>query len=190
VGSGSKDVQLCRWRGGVKELTPFAPTVALFCHSRPGSLALPETTALRLYNCTRAAKLSLNLGGAEICRIQILAEYNQTIGARQTGATTLTSLISAPSVVSPTDERRAPSAERRTGTRRTERLQMDWQTLGQELPTGEVLVYSGSRIVVANVAEFSFDGRSVKSCMDSLANQILEWPTHWMPLPPHPRAGE
>jgi hypothetical protein len=83
--------------------------------------------------------------------------------------------------------RRAPSAERRTGTRRTERLQMDWQTLGQELPTGDVLVYSGSRIVVANVAELSFDGRSVKSCMDSLANEILEWPTHWMPLPPHPR---
>ena len=62
---------------------------------------------------------------------------------------------------------------------------MEWRLVGQELPLGEVLVWSGGRAVVARLYPASED-LAQPLCIDPRTDDILDWPTHWMPLPPPP----
>ena len=62
---------------------------------------------------------------------------------------------------------------------------MGWQLVEGELPQGEVLVWSGGRRVVAQL--IPADEHSPQPlCIDPRTDDILAWPTHWMPLPPLP----
>jgi|GEM_PF-3783284 len=61
-----------------------------------------------------------------------------------------------------------------------------WLRVNEELPPGDVLVWSSGRAVVGTFLAGAFPGQDRRICMDGLATQILEWPTHWMPLPPPP----
>ena len=61
-----------------------------------------------------------------------------------------------------------------------------WCRVDEELPQGDVLVWSSGKPVVGTFLSGVFHGQERRSCMDGLATQILEWPTHWMPLPPPP----
>lgn len=63
---------------------------------------------------------------------------------------------------------------------------MEWMPLGEDPPEGEVLVWTGGRRVVAYVMRP--DAGSPKPTFhDARTDDILEWPTHWMKLPPPPQ---
>jgi hypothetical protein len=62
----------------------------------------------------------------------------------------------------------------------------EWSRVTDELPEGEVLVWSSGRAVVGSFLADEFGGEERRSCMDGLATQILDWPTHWMPVPSPP----
>jgi hypothetical protein len=65
---------------------------------------------------------------------------------------------------------------------------MKWQIVADELPREEVLVWSDGRAVVA---EFIPADRKIPKplCINLRTEDILPWPTHWMPLPPPPGAA-
>jgi len=49
-----------------------------------------------------------------------------------------------------------------------------------------VLVWSDSKMVVANFATGERAGKNWKSCIDVLGNEVLPWPSHWIALPAPP----
>jgi hypothetical protein len=62
---------------------------------------------------------------------------------------------------------------------------MHWMPLGEDLPEGQVLVWTGGRPVVA-IAMPADAGSPKPTFLDARTDDILEWPSHWMPLPPPP----
>jgi hypothetical protein len=64
---------------------------------------------------------------------------------------------------------------------------MHWRDIADELPTGEVLVWSDGRAVVAIVVPAD-EQVAYPTFVDARVNEPLPWPTHWMPLPPAPAA--
>ena len=62
---------------------------------------------------------------------------------------------------------------------------MKWQILAGEPPSGEVLVWSAGRAVVAEIVPAD-ETSAQPLCVDPRTDDILAWPTHWMKLPPPP----
>ena len=63
----------------------------------------------------------------------------------------------------------------------------DWISTGSQLPGGDALVWSGGRYAVASQVTRP-DGTIF--FMEAHSDCVLEWPTHWMPLPPLPVSEE
>lgn len=58
-----------------------------------------------------------------------------------------------------------------------------WISMSSELPSGDALVWSGGRIAVASLTTRP-DGTAF--FMEAHTDCMLEWPSHWMPLPGPP----
>ena len=58
-----------------------------------------------------------------------------------------------------------------------------WISTKSELPDREVLVWTGCRFAIAAPARRA-DGSEF--FMDAHTDKILDWPSHWMPLPAPP----
>lgn len=61
-----------------------------------------------------------------------------------------------------------------------------WHSTTGELPAGELLVWSSGRCVVAVLVSGQDDTGAWREFMDVRNDELIEWPTHWMPLPSPP----
>ena len=67
---------------------------------------------------------------------------------------------------------------------------LSWVTVGDDIPTGDVLGWTGGKAVVGSMlADRRADGTEFQSFMDVLGNEVLPWPTHWMRLPQPPQVS-
>ena len=61
-----------------------------------------------------------------------------------------------------------------------------WRKTTGAIPKGELLVWSGGRPVIAVLVAGRDDGGEWRDFMDARTDALIEWPTHWMRLPPPP----
>jgi hypothetical protein len=62
-----------------------------------------------------------------------------------------------------------------------------WMEVGDELPEGDILVWSAGKAVVGSLLlHRKADGAETRSFIDVLGNEILPWPTYWMLIPSPP----
>jgi hypothetical protein len=64
-----------------------------------------------------------------------------------------------------------------------------WIPTAEILPDSnvDVLVWSGGRCVVAVLLTGRDERGAWRDFMDPVTDGLLEWPTHWAPLPPPPQ---
>jgi hypothetical protein len=65
----------------------------------------------------------------------------------------------------------------------------NWTKVSTDIPAEEILIWSGGRCVVAVLVSGSDENGEWKEFMDARTDDLLEWPTHWMPLPGAPEAS-
>jgi hypothetical protein len=66
-----------------------------------------------------------------------------------------------------------------------EKADRPWRPIREDIPTGEILVWAQGRPVVAVVVPPD-EHCPFPSFMDARTSDLLEQPTHWMPLPEPP----
>ena len=64
---------------------------------------------------------------------------------------------------------------------------LQWLPIGEDMPSGEILLWSGGRAAVGCVIFGVSRGRKWRAYMDARTDEILAEPTHWMALPEPPQ---
>lgn len=64
----------------------------------------------------------------------------------------------------------------------------EWRPVTSDVPHEELLVWSGGRAVVAVLVAGEGPEGPWREFMDARTDDLIDWPTHWMPLPPAPKS--